>query len=393
MPTTDHRPAPQQTMLGHITGYWLSQMVFVAARLGVADVLARGPRTPAAIAKRVGADPVALRRVLRALASVGIFAETKDGRFRLTPTAATLRSDVPGSLRSFALMMVDDYNWEGWRELLWGVQTGGLPFDHVYGMPVFEYLRAHPEKDRMFSESMASISGPENAAVALAYDFSRFGTLVDVGGAHGHLLATILRRHRRLRGILYDQPQVVAGAAASGFITARAVADRCTVQGGDFFVEVPTGADAYLMKYIIHDWNDEQCAGILSRCRDAMAPGGRMLVVEHVIGRGNRPDWAKLLDINMMVLPGGQERTREEFRALFERAGLRLIRVHPTATGLAILEGTARAAPRRRFSGGPQKFSREILVIPGRSGVPSRRLGTKGKVGNVIPDRSINRRG
>jgi hypothetical protein len=177
--------------------------------------------------------------------------------------------------------------------------------------------------------------------VARGYDFARFRTLVDVGGAHGHLLGTILQRHRRVRGILYDQPQVVAGAAESGFITPPHIAGRCTVQGGDFFVDVPAGADGYVMKYIIHDWTDDQCARILSNCRAAMAPGGRVLVVEHVIRPGNAPDWAKLLDINMLVIPGGQERTRGEFRALFARAGLRLQRIHKTAAALCILEAVA----------------------------------------------------
>lgn len=328
-------------MLGHITSYWISQMVFVAAKLGVADALARGPLSATVLAKRVGAHATSLRRVLRALASVGIFAETSDGRFRLTPIAATLRSDTPGSLHSFAMMMVEGYNWDAWGKLLHGVRSGGLPFDQMFGMPIFDYLRAHPEDDRIFSQSMASISGAENDAVARAYDFGRFSTLVDVGGAHGHLLATILRRHRRLHGILYDQPQVVAAAAASGFVVAKGIAARCTVQGGSFFESVPAGADAYLMKYILHDWNDEQCLTILRHCRAALAPGGRVLIAEHVIRAGNRPDWGKLLDINMLVLTGGQERTQAEFRTLFARAGLRLRKVHATGAALSLLEAVA----------------------------------------------------
>lgn len=221
------------------------------------------------------------------------------------------------------------------------MKTGLLPFPRVHGQPIFDYLRDHPEDDRIFSASMASISGPENMAVARALDFGRFRTLVDVGGAHGHLLATILGRHRRVRGILYDQPQVVANAPASRFITAKAVASRIEVEGGNFFDAVPQGADAYIMKYIMHDWTDDQCARILGHCRRAMAAGGRVLVVEHVIRPGNAPDWGKMLDINMLVLTGGRERTKEEFAALFARAGLRLRRVHKTAAALSILEGAA----------------------------------------------------
>lgn len=341
MKTTDKRPPAQDTMLAHITGYWVSQLVFVAAKLNLADELAAGPRSVATLAKKLGVDASALRRVLRALASVGIFAETANGNFRLTPLAATLRGGVPGSLKPFASMMVEGYNWVAWQDLLGGVRTGALPFDRVHGRPIFDYLRDHPEDDRVFSESMASISGPENAAVARALDFHRFHTLVDVGGAHGHLLAAILGRHRKLRGILFDQPQVVAGAADSGFITAPKLAGRITVQSGSFFNEVPPGADAYLMKYIIHDWNDEQCERILANCRRAMAPGGRVLVVEHVIRPGNAPDWGKMLDINMLVLTGGRERTKEEFASLFKRAGLRLLRVHRTAVALSLLEAAA----------------------------------------------------
>jgi hypothetical protein len=341
MKAADRRPPAQDVMLGLISGYWISQLVFVVAQLGVADELANGPLTPAALAKRVGAQPDALHRVLRALASVGVFAETADGRFRLTPTAATLRTGVPGSLRSFAQMIVAGHNQRGWQELLHTVRTGEVGFDRVHGMPYFPWLRAHPEEDRVFSESMASISGPENDAVARGYDFAKFDTLVDVGGAHGHLLAAILRRHKRLRGVLYDQPQVVAGAVASGFISAPEVAARCTVEGGDFFAGVPKSADAYLMKYIIHDWDDDRARTILRHCREAMRPDGRVLVVEHVIAKGNAPDWAKLLDVNMLALLTGRERTLEQFRTLFRSAGLRLRRAHATQSALRILEAVA----------------------------------------------------
>jgi O-methyltransferase domain/Dimerisation domain len=338
MTRANRRPRAQESMLGLISGYWVSQCLFVVAKLGVADALARGPRAPDAIAQQVGAHAPFLRRVLRALASVGVFAEDAKGRFRLTPLAETLRSDRPGSLRDFTRMMVDDYNWQAWGALEHGVTTGALAFDHVHGQPVFAYLARHPEQERVFAASMASISGTENAAVARAYPFGKLRQLVDVGGAHGHLLAAILRRHKKLRGVLYDQPQVVAGAAQSGFLAGADLAGRHEVRGGSFFDAVPAGADGYVMKYILHDWDDAKCLRILGYCRDAMAENGRVLVVDHVIPKGNGANWGKLLDINMMVLPGGQERTREEFRDLFARAGLRLARVVPTACPLSILE-------------------------------------------------------
>jgi hypothetical protein len=329
---------PQARMLELLTGFWVSQMLFAITRLGVPDALGSRALAPAAIAKSVGAHTGYLRRVLRALASVGVVAEDARGRFKLTPLGQTLRKGRPGSLRDFALMIVADYNYRSWEALLPALQQGKTAFDLKLGMPIFEYLRAHPEDDRQFSASMASISGTENEGVARAYPFGRHAKLVDVGGAHGHLLAAILRRHKKLRGVLYDQPHVVAGADASGFVSAPGVRERCEVLGGSFFDSVPTGADAYLMKYILHDWNDAMCARILGHCRDAMAPNGRVLVVDRVIQPGNGADWSKWLDINMLVGPGGQERTRDEFAALFASAGLALVKLHRSASPLSILE-------------------------------------------------------
>lgn len=338
MPKPRRKPPAPEVMRELLTIYWVPQMLFTVAKLGVADVLAKGPLTPEAIAKRVGAHAPFLRRVLRALASAGVFAEGPGGRFRLTPLAQTLRRDRPGSMRDFALMIVDDWVWQTWAALEHGVTTGGNVFEHVHHLPTFAYLQQHPEKERMFAAAMASASSTENSAVARAYPFGRLSRLVDVGGAHGHLLATILRRHKKLRGVLYDQPQVVASAAKSGFVTAPEIKDRCQIVGGDFFASVPAGADGYIMKYIIHDWDDEKSLRLLGNCRDAMAHDSRVLVVDHVIPPGNGPNWGKLLDVNMMIGPGGQERTREEFRDLFKRAGLRLKRVIPTACPLSIVE-------------------------------------------------------
>jgi hypothetical protein len=219
-----------------------------------------------------------------------------------------------------------------------GVVTGGNVFEHVHHVPVFAYLQQHPDKERQFAAAMASSSGIENDAVARAYPFGQLSRLVDVGGAHGHMLARILRQHKKLRGVLYDQPQVVAGAAQSGFVTAPAVRNRCEIVGGDFFVSVPAGADGYIMKYIIHDWDDDKSIRILRNCREAKAPQAKVLVVDHVIPPGNDANWAKLIDILMMIGPGGRERTREEFQELFARSGLRLKRVIRTACPLSILE-------------------------------------------------------
>jgi len=325
-------------MLERIAAYWQSQLVFVAARLGIADALVQGPLTADEIAARVGAHAPYLKRVLRALASLGIFAADPHGRFHLNRLSQTLRSDHPESLRNFALMLVDDYNWSAWGALEHSVRTGHSAFEHVHGAPVFPWMQQHPDKEKMFSASMASLSAMENAAVARAYAFGKLQRIVDVGGAHGHLLVTILRSYVKLRGVLFDQPQVIDEALQAGYVTSPDVSSRIELARGDFFESVPAGAEAYLMKYITHDWNDGQCVQMLGNCRKAMASDGRVLVVDHVVAPGNRFDWGKLLDINMMVMLGSRERTKEEFRHLFARAGLRMKRVIRTGTPLSILE-------------------------------------------------------
>jgi O-methyltransferase domain/Dimerisation domain len=325
-------------MLKLIAAFWQSQLIFVAAKLAIPDALASGPLTARELAGRVGVSSKHLPRIMRALSSLGVFSADAQNRFHLTPLGETLRSDHPDSLRNFALMLIDDYNWQAWGALHHAVTTGGSAFEHVHGVPVFAYMRQHPEKESTFSASMASISARENSAVARAYAFGRLHKLVDVGGAHGHLIATILRSYRTLHGVLFDQPQVIAAAVQTGFVTAPDIRARCEVSAGDFFASVPEGGDAYVMKYVIHDWDDENCVRILDNCRRAMAARGRVLVVEHLIAGGNRRDWGKMLDINMMVMPGGRERTREEFRVLFAQAGLRLQRVFATASSLSILE-------------------------------------------------------
>lgn len=338
--TPPARPLPAQ-MLDLITAYWTSQLVFVAARLGLADQIGKGARTAAELATAVAADADRVHRVLRALAAAGVVVEKSGGRFALTPLGATLRSDVPFSMRNFALMMVDDYNWLSWGKLLDGVVKPTTPFEDVLGCRTFEYLHRHPDKLKTFAESMSSISATENPAVAAGYDFGRHGQLVDVGGSQGHLLGAILQRHTKVRGTLFDLPEVVAQAQQAPYLAAKGLPGRVQFAAGDFFANVPAGADAYVMKYILHDWDDDRCVQILTNCRQVMAKGGRALVVDNVIPKGNAPHWGKMLDINMLVLTGGRERTAEDFVALFQRAGLKLVKVHPTQCPLSVVEGAA----------------------------------------------------
>lgn len=332
--------SPPEIMRNLAIGYWVARLIHVAAKLRLADLLRKGPRTLEDLANAAGVQPKPLYRILRALASVGIFTETTNRRFKLTPLAATLQTGVSGSMHAWALMINEQWEWDSWKELLYGVKTGEVPFLKAHGVPIFEYLEKHPEDLEVFGESMTSISQIENPAVAAAYKFSGIRTLVDVAGGHGSLLATILKANPRLQGVLFDRGPVIARAENDRHMTAKGIAERCRFESGDFFEAVPTGGDVYLMKYILHDWNDESCVKILTNCRVAMNGKGKVLVVDNVIAPGNNPSWGKLLDIQMLII-GGRERTKKEFAELFAEAGLKLTRVVPTTCALSIVEGIA----------------------------------------------------
>ncbi len=329
---------PPAVMLNLSIGHWVARLVHVAAKLRLADLLKGGPRTAEDLAAATGVQAAALYRVLRALASVGVFAETTGRRFKLTPIAATLQTGVPASMHGWALMINEKYTWDAWEELLYGVKTGEIPFLKAHGVPPFEYLEKHPEDLEVFGESMTSLSRTENPTIAAAYKFSGVRTLVDVGGGHGSLLAEILKANSKLKGVLFDQPSVIARAKKDQHVTAKGIAERCTLESGSFFEAVPKGGDAYIMKYILHDWNDEQCVKILANCSAVMNEKGRVLVVDNVIHPGNDPSWGKLIDIQMLII-GGRERTKKEFAAMFAQAGLKLTRVVPTKCPLSIVEG------------------------------------------------------
>jgi O-methyltransferase domain/Dimerisation domain len=330
--------SPPEAMRNLAVGHWVARLVHTAAKLGLADLLKRGPRTAEDLAMATGVQASALYRVLRTLASVGVFAEVKGRRFKLTPLAATLQTGVPASMHGFALMINEVWFWKAWEELLFGVKTGEMPFRKAHGGTLFDFLEQHPEDLAVFGESMTSLSATENPAIAAAYKFSGIGTLVDVGGGHGSLLATILKANPKLEGVLFDQPSVIARAEKDQHVTAKGVSQRCRRESGNFFEAVPKGGDAYIMKYILHDWNDEECVRILANCRAAMNEKGRVLVADAVIPPGNDPGWGKLLDIQMLVI-GGRERTKAEFAEMFAAAGLKLTRVVPTKCPLSIVEG------------------------------------------------------
>lgn len=322
-----------------ITGYWISQAIYAAARFGIADLLKDGPRTAEELASATSTNPDALYRLLRALASVGIFAEGPPGHFSVTPLAELLQSDVPGSKRALALMSGDE-QFRAWSEIGYSIQTGKTAFDKVFGKPIFDYLSEHAEKARIFDAAMVGIHGRESAAILDGYDFSGIGVLADIGGGNGSQITAVLQRHTAMKGILFDLPHVIQRAKER--IETAGIANRCQLFGGSFFDSVPAGADAYLLRHIIHDWDDEKSLTILRNCHQAMSPAGKLLVIESVIPPGNEPFGGKFLDLVMLLIPGGKERTEDEYRTLFGKSGFELTRVVPTGTEVSIIEAVRR---------------------------------------------------
>ena len=331
----DDVPAPV-ALLRMLTGYWVSKALNVAAELGIADLLRDGPRTSDELADRCGVHPQALYRLLRALASVGVFTEGEKGRFGLTPAADLLRSDVPGSMRALARMYGSE-QYRAWGDLLESIRTGEPAFDRLFGTGYFEYLAHDPEANAVFNDAMTGWTAQLAESVVTAYDFDGSGVLVDVGGGHGMLLATVLRAHPAMRGILFDLPHVAA--TAKPLLEEAGVAARCEAVGGDFFDSVPAGGTYYLLAQILHDWDDERCRVILDNCRRAMLADGRLLIVEQVLPPANDPSLGKWLDLHMLVLLTGRERSHAEYAALLDSAGFELANVVPTSSGASIVEG------------------------------------------------------
>jgi O-methyltransferase domain/Dimerisation domain len=333
---TENRP--QVAMMPMIFGFMVSQAIHVAAKLGIADLLKDEPKGYAELACATATHAPSLYRVLRALASAGVFAETEPGVFGLTPLGETLRSDVPGSMRAMSVFMGEQCNWQAWGDILHSVKTGESAFEHVFGMGFFQHLERHPEAARVFSEAMTSNSEPFDAAVTAGYDFSGISRIIDLGGGHGSLISSILKAYPNMKGILFDAPHVSEGARSR--LKAEGVSERCEVIAGDFLESIPGGADAYMMKHIIHDWDDANAVAILKNCRRAMPEGaGKLLLIEEVLPCDNTPALAKLIDLEMLLMPGGRERTEAEYRTLFEAAGFRLTSVTPTQSPLSVIEG------------------------------------------------------
>lgn len=327
---------PGDEVIRLFRGYWVSRAIYVAVELGIADLLANGPRSAADLAEATNTHAPSLYRVLRLLASEGVFAETDGSRFGLTPRAAALRKDA-GAARFQVLFLGRPASWQAAGNLLDTVRSGETAFERVHGVDFFEYNRQHPNDQLLFDQLMAAQTRPVARAVAGTYDFSSMTSVIDVGGGRGALAIEILLAHPHLSGVIFDQPAVAEDAKEA--IAAAGLSERCQGVGGDFFLSVPDGHDGYLLKYVLHDWDDEQCITILRSCRRAISSRGRLLVVEAIIPPGNEPSFGKTQDINMLINVGGRERTAAQYRSLYESAGFELTRSIPVMGELHIVEG------------------------------------------------------
>ncbi len=316
----------------------VARSLAIATELGLADLVHTEPQSVTQLAHATGSHADSLYRLLRMLASCGVFAEDDDGLFHSTPMSSLLESGRPDSFRDLLTLGWQDIAWDTYRQLPHTIRTGETAFDTAFGATFFDYLASHPEANASFDAAMAVFSGPENGIIAAAYDFGQFARIVDVGGGTGGLIAAILSAHPGVHGVLFDQPQVVANMTGVEVLTDR---ERCEPIGGDFFESVPPAADAYVMKRILHDWDDEAAIRLLMRCREAMKTDARVLVIDAVMQAGNAPDPNKFMDVSIMALTRGRERSEANFRRLFAEAGLRCTEIFPTKlpSTLSIIEG------------------------------------------------------
>jgi hypothetical protein len=337
MPPITTPEAASQHVFQIATGYIASTAMYIAVRLKIADLLVTGPKSVRELARHTGANEDALYRVLRLLASIGVFTEPSPRTFANNLPSEMMISGQPGSTYDMALWMADPFHFRVYAEAMHSVRTGHSAVEKATGVPVFEYFPQHPELSEIFNNAMTAFSAYVIPAALDAYDFSDIGTLVDIAGGHGQVLISVLQRYPHMHGILFDLPHVIKGAVPR--IPAAGVETRLKTETGDFFKSVPAGGDAYIMKHIIHDWDDDRAVKILENIRKAMKPGGRVILLESIVLPGSdQPDFGKLIDLEMLLMPGGRERTEEEFRALFARAGFTLARVVPTESPLCVLE-------------------------------------------------------
>jgi len=331
-----HEAPPQAEIFHIIGGYWLSRAVYLAARLKLADAVGDRPTSLSMIARTTGTRPENLRRLMRALAAHGFFQDEGNETFCQTPLSETLRSDRPGSMRAFAEAELGHDHYDSWRNAESCLREGGTAFERLYGMPIWRYYAEHPETNALFGEAMTNLTAIANAGVLNDYQFVPFRRAVDVGGGHGSFLCAILDHHPDASAVLFDLPSVLADAAKAGFVTRHQA--RLELAGGNFFEAVPAGGDLYLLKFVLHDWDDERSGEILNNIRRVIDPSGRLVVVEIVLPPMNEPHIGPLIDLNMMVMTGGVERTEVEYRDLLAKSGFRMKRVAGTRSPFSVID-------------------------------------------------------
>ena len=322
-------------MLQIITNFWTTRAVYVFAKLGIADLLKSGPKSSQELAESTGMHAPSLYRLLRALASAGML-QTQESRFGLTPLSELLVTDAPGSMRWLVVSELGQEHYPAWGNLMHSIKTGESAFDNHFGMDVWKYFQQNPEDAAVFNDSMSGMTAVVNEKITSLYDFSRFNKIVDVGGGHGALITAILKANPQAFGVLFDSEQVISGARPK--LDAAGITDRCAAIAGNFFQSVPAGGDVYMMKWIIHDWDDEKATKILKNIRSQIPQTGRVIIVDCVVPEGDDPDFSKFFDLNMMVMTGGKERTAKEFDELLSGAGFRFLRVIPTDLPTSIVE-------------------------------------------------------
>lgn len=329
------QPSPFETMLQMMSGFWVSRGIYVAAKLGLADYMRDGAKTAAELAAATDTHADSLYRVLRMLSMVGIF-EQKGEQFSLTPLSETLLSDAPVSLRRGAIAEMGEIHYEAWGNIMHSVKTGEIAFDNHFGMNVWQYFETDKEKAENFNKWMANSSEAVSQAIVETYDFSESQKIVDVGGGLGGMISAILKTNPHLTGVLFDAPSVVEKARE--FLTNAGVSERCETVSGDFFESVPTGGDTYSMRWIIHDWDDELSTKILKNIREVIPANGKLLLFEAVVPPEGVPHFSKFMDLIMLTMTGGRERTESEYETLLAKAGFKLTRVIPTNSFMSIVE-------------------------------------------------------
>jgi hypothetical protein len=328
---------PDAQLLGIVTSAWVSAAVYVTAKLGIADLLADGPKTVEYLAVATATDEHSLYRILRAVASTGVFTEVQDRKFENTPMSDTMRTDHPASIRDLVIWANEPEHWKVYGELMHSVKTGKPAWDKYHGEPVFPYLfKTNPELGAIFNRAMTSLSHQASAPLLDVYDFSKAGVIADIAGGLGHLLGAVLEAYPNARGVLFDLPEVLDGAPE--MLSKYGVLDRVEMMIGNFMSDVPVVADVYLLKHIIHDWYDETNQMILGNIRKHMTEGAKVLIIETVVPDGNDPHFSKIIDIEMLAAPGGMERTAAEFETLLNDSGFRLARIIPTCGPMSIIE-------------------------------------------------------